>query len=51
MNPPPSCANPAPLCLMNTRDYSYLDVVNRLDAVVVALEREDGPVMIVSHQV
>lgn len=29
----------------------YLDVVNRLDPVVVALEREDRPVMIISHQV
>ena len=29
---------------------SYLDVVNRLDPVVVALEKQDGPVMIISHQ-
>ena len=29
----------------------YLDVVNRLDAVVVAIEKQDNPVIIVSHQV
>lgn len=29
----------------------YLDVVNRLDPVVVALEMEDRPVLVVSHQV
>lgn len=29
----------------------YLDVVNRLDPVVVALEKEDRPVIVVSHQV
>ncbi|CAM9214105.1 unnamed protein product [Hapterophycus canaliculatus] len=28
----------------------YLDVVNRLDPVVVALEMEDRPVLVVSHQ-
>lgn len=30
---------------------SYMDVVNRLDPVVVALEKQDGPVVIISHQV
>lgn len=29
----------------------YLDVVNRLDPVVVAFEKEDRPVIVVSHQV
>ena len=30
---------------------SYLDVSNRLDSVVVAIERQDNPVIIISHQV
>eukprot|EP00752_Nemacystus_decipiens_P012025 g10660.t1 len=38
------------LCYRYPEGEGYLDVVNRLDPVVVALEREDRPVMIISHQ-
>lgn len=38
------------MCVLFAR-HRYLDVVNRLDPVVVALEMEDRPVIIVSHQV
>eukprot|EP00903_Cladosiphon_okamuranus_P007712 g7473.t1 len=38
------------LCYRYPEGEGYLDVVNRLDPVIVALEREDRPVMVISHQ-
>ncbi|CAN0303473.1 unnamed protein product [Ectocarpus sp. 12 AP-2014] len=38
------------LCYRYPEGEGYLDVVHRLDPVVVALEKEDRPVIIVSHQ-
>ncbi|CBN75635.1 6-phosphofructo-2-kinase/fructose-2,6-bisphosphatase [Ectocarpus siliculosus] len=38
------------LCYRYPEGEGYLDVVNRLDPVVVALEKEDRPVIVVSHQ-